>query len=619
MNILKRIVCLLLALTCCLGVVAVTAPTALAADYAPTKPLPALTGNKAQDAANIAISQLGYQEGYNNANAYGAWWKQETGSSYDFVHAGWCSMFALWCANQAGLKTGVGYGNSAVVGQCMTWFRNNASADSSFSVAPQPGDFIFFGRPGSYEHVAIVTAYDKATNKVTFVGGNQGDKVTSFTMEYTSTARYGYQVILGIGRPNYGGSPIVTPGCSCDDGFAGYYTCITQKDPLNIRSGHGTGYSVVGTIPPGAKVHVTKAQGLSDNSWAHVEYNGVKGYCAMQYLKRMASCSDGSHTDSDGDSWCDACGQDLHFTLQGANLKLGDSLTMYFYIPTAELRGNDYYVKMIRYYSDDPNGRYGDDPNHPVSQEITIAYEDWETYDAAGTLLRVPYYGLAAKEMIDEIHVTVYNGKGVAVSDTWVDSVERYCLRMAGNTSQSASVRSVCVALLNYGAEAQKFFGYSQAAQTLANRSIGDYQYLAPSQTSPANQLVPCDGYVGTTLDLESEIVMKVYFRNLSRDMYATYSYTDHYGKQKTGRVNGQAFYERDAANKIYGVPITGMSMGDYNQVVTVKVYHADSTQLYSMQDSMGSYLRRQMDKSSDSIYSVMADAMGAAYQYLHS
>jgi len=52
-----------------------------------------------------------------------------------------------------------------------------------------------------------------------------------------------------------------------------------------IRSGHGASYSVLGTIPNGATVYVSKASGTGANDWGHVEYNGISGYASMAYLK----------------------------------------------------------------------------------------------------------------------------------------------------------------------------------------------------------------------------------------------------------------------------------------------------------------------------------------------
>lgn len=70
--------------------------------------------------------------------------------------------------------------------------------------------------------------------------------------------------------------------CNCSTSYAGNYICTTSSAPLTIRSGHGTSYSAIGSIPSGATVYVSKANG----TWAHVTYNGVSGYASMEYLKR---------------------------------------------------------------------------------------------------------------------------------------------------------------------------------------------------------------------------------------------------------------------------------------------------------------------------------------------
>lgn len=63
-----------------------------------------------------------------------------------------------------------------------------------------------------------------------------------------------------------------------EDG-AGTYT--VDASSLNMRSGPGTGYSIVTQIPDGMTVTVTA---VSSNNWAAVDYNGFSGYCSMDYL-----------------------------------------------------------------------------------------------------------------------------------------------------------------------------------------------------------------------------------------------------------------------------------------------------------------------------------------------
>lgn len=56
---------------------------------------------------------------------------------------------------------------------------------------------------------------------------------------------------------------------------------------LNIRSGRGTKYKKVGSIPSGKTVTVTDIS----SGWGKVTYNGKTGYCYMKYLKKVSSSS----------------------------------------------------------------------------------------------------------------------------------------------------------------------------------------------------------------------------------------------------------------------------------------------------------------------------------------
>ena len=188
-------------------------PVQQASAYSDAYSLPSLTGNQAVDTANIAKSQLGYT--YDGGTVYGAWWNGVTNWGVDYTQAGWCAIFVCWCANKAGAGLGIAYDkNGASPGYLFDWLKNNARYDTSFSTAPQAGDFIFFGNSsGGVEHVAVVTGYDASAGRVYLVGGNQGNgvgAVTSSSCRWASGSTWGSQYILGYGRPNYGGGT-VTP------------------------------------------------------------------------------------------------------------------------------------------------------------------------------------------------------------------------------------------------------------------------------------------------------------------------------------------------------------------------------------------------------------------------
>ncbi|MBS0246161.1 MAG: SH3 domain-containing protein [Proteobacteria bacterium] len=61
---------------------------------------------------------------------------------------------------------------------------------------------------------------------------------------------------------------------------AGIASAATVTNDLNLRSGPGTGYRVVDTMPAGAYVDVIGCGG----SWCRVNWRGSVGYASASYL-----------------------------------------------------------------------------------------------------------------------------------------------------------------------------------------------------------------------------------------------------------------------------------------------------------------------------------------------
>lgn len=196
-----------------------TAPPAI-------KPIPTLTGNKRQDAANIARSQIGYTEGYNNYNAYAP----AIGTSNNLQ---WCAIFATWCAYTSGINKSnwpsSGYYRSTTAS--VKWFQdhsrwhnkvsykwkyNGADTDGSIdNYAAQPGDFAAVenngGWGGSPDHTAFVVGND-GTYVYTVEGNVGAGQVKEYKYYASSLKRVDYPkiYIVGFGEPDYGGGTAPT-------------------------------------------------------------------------------------------------------------------------------------------------------------------------------------------------------------------------------------------------------------------------------------------------------------------------------------------------------------------------------------------------------------------------
>lgn len=72
-----------------------------------------------------------------------------------------------------------------------------------------------------------------------------------------------------------------TDDCSCSEDYAGTYVTKNIDTFLNVRSGHGSEFSIVGQLYPYSEFTVTKA----DGKWAHIEWEGLSGFCSMDYIQ----------------------------------------------------------------------------------------------------------------------------------------------------------------------------------------------------------------------------------------------------------------------------------------------------------------------------------------------
>lgn len=214
-NVVKRVVCFLLACTLLLG----STPVAAKADIIPAYPLPTLTGNMAQDLLNVALSQKGYTE--QPETIYGKWWSDVNKNSY-YITAPWCAIFVTWCAYNAGISNSIIY-RSASTDDMWRHYNKTGQVFSTSSIKPKAGDLVFYGyHPDDTNHVAIVMRYNEDKDTITIIGGNQGSNGSVTVRDenwYPNTRFKDGRMILGYARPKYSVSdtivipstPTVTP------------------------------------------------------------------------------------------------------------------------------------------------------------------------------------------------------------------------------------------------------------------------------------------------------------------------------------------------------------------------------------------------------------------------
>lgn len=126
-----------------------------------------------------------------------------------------------------------------------------------------------------------------------------------------------WKVEYGPGKVGYCSATYIT---QVTGAYAAYANVSTN---LNVRSGAGTGYSVVGRLSAKAPLIVLGTVG----NWCWVLYNGTStGYCSASYVKALSSSS-GSSTTTTYQAISLPCANYKQTDSRWASIKLGTSNT----------------------------------------------------------------------------------------------------------------------------------------------------------------------------------------------------------------------------------------------------------------------------------------------------
>ena len=133
--------------------------------------------NKLNAFVQIALAEKGKAESGTNKILYNDWFYNTPVSGSDYK---WCSVFALWAGNKAGILDGVimptldeahkEYHEG--VRNLLKWYEKKDRSHAN-TYNPKKGDIIFF----TWSHLGIVVAYDETNGQIYTVEGNSGDAV----------------------------------------------------------------------------------------------------------------------------------------------------------------------------------------------------------------------------------------------------------------------------------------------------------------------------------------------------------------------------------------------------------------------------------------------------------
>ena len=178
------------------------------------------------------------------------------------------------------------------------WFKKGAKT-------PQAGD-LFFLRYANYpkedkyfcDHIGIVEAVNGT--KLTTLEGNV-DGSNNGIWEQTSTfkrkTRYLSEYsVYAFYRPFWKAETKTTTTSAKKDveiyqlnssKEVDYFVKVTASDGLNIRQGAGTNYNKLGAVIGGTILKVTRFTSGGAYKWGLVEYDGIKGWIALDYTKKI--------------------------------------------------------------------------------------------------------------------------------------------------------------------------------------------------------------------------------------------------------------------------------------------------------------------------------------------
>ena len=182
----------------------------------------------------------------------------------------------------------------AITGSTDGWYQVGYKGQTGYmskdyvSVAQSgTGDFGTGTVTGSYVNVRSgpTTAYEAigqaskgASYKVTGVNG------AFYQIDYNGRTAYIYSAYMSLGG---GTAQSATPNTESASGIG-----VITGDWVNMRSGPGTGYAVVGTYNNGTKMTITGQSG----DWYKVSVNGQTGYVYKQYLSQSGVTAEVTET-----------------------------------------------------------------------------------------------------------------------------------------------------------------------------------------------------------------------------------------------------------------------------------------------------------------------------------
>lgn len=168
------------------------------------------------------------------------------------------------------------------------WYDyNKDNGYYSYGNTPKLGAIACWYYDGGSGHVAVVEKIENGT--ITFSNSAYGGSTF-----YTSTAKTSDSNAGGSSWWNFQGYIYIGEFSSSETTSttsSGYKTGVYKTsvdDYLNMRSGAGTSYSWVASIPDSVSLTVTDVKYAEGYNWGYTSYNGKKGWVALEFCNYVS-------------------------------------------------------------------------------------------------------------------------------------------------------------------------------------------------------------------------------------------------------------------------------------------------------------------------------------------
>ena len=221
----------------------------------------------------------------------------------------------------------------------------------------------------------------------------------------------------------------------------------------------------------------------------------------MKEVETLKDCVSGNHIFENGK--CTICGAEEYVDkLMGHSISLGDKIAVNYYMSLTEKTLNDANAKMV-FTVPDTGSTYT--VEIPVSEAVKSG--DYYVFTCE----------VAAKEMTSEIKAKLVTSSGELTLEDY--TVAAYAEEILSNPDEFAKEQALVKAMLNFGAQAQTYFGYK--IENLANattlmtdeeKKISGFTFSSVEGSYTISGSEAGVTYYGTALDLESQTQFKHYF-----------------------------------------------------------------------------------------------------------